>query len=143
MGAVSYVLGAVLRRIGFSASRCSFFRSRRQISSRIRLGREFLLHRGAMRNSCRQLAPIMRPKVWRADSDAILVRILTAEIFLRTSVLYPWKLLAVIPAFCCIAFCKGNFLSSFLPRVFFVSLRTPSAENQLEPGSYAVLLLWC
>ena len=56
-GAVSSVLDAVLRGIGFSASRCSFLRSRRQISSRIRLGREFRPNRGAMRNSCRQFAP--------------------------------------------------------------------------------------
>ena len=98
-------------------------------------------HRGAMRNLCRQLAPICA-KVWRADSDAI-VRTFTAEIFLRTFVLYSLKWLAVFLASCCIAFCKGNLLSSFLPRVIFVSLRTPSAENQLEPGSYAVLLLWC
>ena len=37
----------------------------------------------------------------------------------------------------------GDLLSSFLPRVIFVSLRTLYAENQFEPGSYAVLLLWC
>ena len=48
MGPISSVLNAVLRRIGFSAPRCSFFRSRRQILSRIRRGREFLLHRGAI-----------------------------------------------------------------------------------------------
>ena len=69
----------------------SFFWSRRQISSRIRLGGDIRTHRGAKRNSCRQMAPICA-KVWRADSDAILVRILTAEVFLRTSVLYPWRL---------------------------------------------------
>ena len=85
----------------------------------------------------------LRAKVWRAASNAILVRILTAEVFLRTSVLYLWRWLAVFLAFCCIAFCKGDLLSSFLPRVIFVSLRMLSAENQFEPGSYAVLLLWC
>ena len=31
-------------------------------------------------------------KDWRANSNAILVRTLTAEIFLRTFVLYPWRL---------------------------------------------------
>ena len=48
MGPISSVLNAVLRRIGFSAPRCSFFRSRRQISSRIRRGREFMLQWGAI-----------------------------------------------------------------------------------------------
>ena len=43
---------------------------------------------------------------------------LTPEIFLRTLVLYPWRWLAVFFAFCCIAFCKGAFLSNFLPRYF-------------------------
>ena len=65
MVAVLFVLDAVLRRIGFSAPRCSIFRSRRQLSSRIRLGKEFLLDRGAMRNSCRQFAPMLRQNLAR------------------------------------------------------------------------------
>ena len=81
MGPISSVLNAALRRIGFSAPRCSFFRSRHQISSRIRRGREFMLQWGAIA----QLVPAnwrqFRAQVWRADSDSISVRTLTPEIF--------------------------------------------------------------
>ena len=65
MGPISLVLNAVLCRIGFSALRCSFFRSRHQISSRIRRGREFRPHRSAMRNLRRKLARILRQSLAR------------------------------------------------------------------------------
>ena len=90
------------------------------------IGAQCAVRAGRLRQFC--------AKVWRTGSDAILVRILIAEIFLRTSVLYPWRWLAVVLAFCCIAFCKGDLLSSFLPRVIFVSLRTLSALKQTRAG---------
>ena len=145
MGAISSVLDAVLRRIGFSVSRCSFFgldtKFRRE-SAAGAAGENF----GPIGAQCATCAGNLRQfcvKVWRADSDAISVRTLTSEIFPRTSVLYPWRWLPVFFAFCCIAFCKADLLSSCLPRVIFVSLKTLFAENQLEPGSYAMSLLWC
>ena len=44
--------------------------------------------------------------------------------------------MAVFFALYCIAFCKGDLLSRFLPRVLFVSLKTLSAENYFESGSW-------
>ena len=67
-----------------------------------------MTHRGAKRNSCPQVAPICA-KVWRVDSDAILVRILTSEIFLRTYVLYPGKWLAVSLYFAVSLSAKNTF----------------------------------
>ena len=123
------------RAVHFSGLDVKFRRESASGENFCSIGAQCATRAGNLRQFC--------AKVWRADSDAISVRILAPEIFLRTSVLYPWRRLAVFFAFCCIAFCKGDLLSSFLPRVIFVSLRTFSAENQFEPGSYAVSLLWC
>ena len=53
--------------VEFVFSRCGvhFSGSRRSISSRIRRGREFRPHRVAMRNLCRQFAPILRQSLAR------------------------------------------------------------------------------
>ena len=82
-------------------------------------------------------------KVWRADSDAISFRILTPEIFPRTSILYPQRWLAV--SFCILLyrFLQRRHSIGISASSFYVSLKTLSAENQFEPGSYAVSLLWC
>ena len=49
-----------------SSRRGVYFRSRRENSSRIRREEEFMTHRGAMRNYCRQLAPILRQSLARS-----------------------------------------------------------------------------
>ena len=141
MGAVSSVLDAVLRRIGFFAVRCLFFWSRHQISSIIRLGKKIRPHRGATHILCRQFAPILRQsqarKFGRNVGPNFNPRDFPENLRYVTS-----EAIGFFFVFVCIAFCKEDLLSRFLPRVLFVSLRTISAENQLEPGSYAVSLLW-
>ena len=52
------------------------------------------------------------------------VHTLIAEIFLRTSVLYPRRLLAVFLAFCCLVSCEGDLLERILRRDIFISLCT-------------------
>ena len=142
MGAVSSVLNAVLRSMGFSASPCSFFRSRRQVLLRIRLGREFRPHQAQCATRACNL-PQFCVKVWRADSNEISVRTFIPEINPENLRSVPSGVIDCFLCMCCIAFCTGDLLSRFLLRVFFVSLRTLSAENQLEPGSYVLSLLWC
>ena len=57
------------------------------------------------------------------------VHTLIAEIFLRTSVLCPWRRLAVFLAICCIASCEGDLLSRILRRNISISLCTQILSN--------------
>ena len=135
--AVSSFRDAVLRRIGFSAPRCSFFRSRRQISSKRRFERIFgptVRTRAVIAQFCRQIGVSVRRDL-RANSGRDSghnsgrnsVHTLIAKIFLRTSVLYPWRRLAVFLAIRCVASCEGDLLSRILRRdIIHVSVNTDS-----------------
>ena len=101
-----------------------------------------MLHRGALRHSCRKFAPIICQSLARWFGRKFGPNF-NRRFFLRISVIYPWRWLVLFLEFCCIAFCKVDLILSFLPRFIFVSLRILFAENQFELGSYAVLLLWC
>ena len=89
LGAVSFIRYAVLRRIGFFASRCSFFPFSTPGFVEKTLRGEFQTPRAVKRNSCRQIASFCAG----ADSNAVLVQI-WPEIFLRTSVLFLGRLAA-------------------------------------------------
>ena len=51
--------------------------------------------------------------------------------------------LANFLVFCYFTFYEGDFLSRFLLRVFFPSLRTLSAENLTRAEILRRVLLWC
>ena len=112
-GAVSFIRHAVLRRIGFFASRCSFSRSRRQISSR-RRSEENPDPSDCNAHYSGHVFASFCAEVWPVDSDMILVRILTAEIFSKTSVQFLGNLLAGFLPCCCIAFRREDLLSKIL-----------------------------